>query len=204
MLQFGGLSHFWPYRMPPQNSQSLPSTPYSSIEMLVEAHTEKLLKGALGLGFSKDDARELVQVVWLTYLEVAHTFKGESKISTFLYGILYNKAKEKWREDRKLVPDEKIDELVESYFDSRGHWIKPLQNPEQFMATCQTLHLIEHCFDKLPLAQRTAFWLREINEEATSEVCHIMKVTNSNLGVLLFRAKTRLRECIQRRSAASD
>ncbi len=42
-----------------------------------------------------------------------------------------------------------------------------------------------------------AFLLREVEELDTEEICNILEVTRTNLGVLLHRARTRLRECLE-------
>ena len=38
--------------------------------------------------------------------------------------------------------------------------------------------------------------LREVEELDTKEICKILGVTRTNLGVLLHRARRRLRECL--------
>lgn len=183
------------------NASDLTARPQIELgEDLVHQHTEILLKGALGLGFAVNDAQELVQSVWLTFFEVQSKFQGRSHVRTFLFGILYNKAKEKRRADKRLVPDEKIEELLNAHFDERGHWNSALVDPERFLQATQTKKLIEDCLDGLPLAQRMAFYLREIDEHETSDICKILNVTVTNLGVILFRAKTRLRECIEHKA----
>ncbi len=166
-------------------------------EPLVREYTAALFKGALGLGFLEQGARDLVQSVWVTFFEIQSKFEGRSHVRTFLFGILYNKAREKRREDKRLIPDEDIEQLVDSHFDERGRWRSPPLDPEKFLQAAQTMKLIEECLDGLPLAQRMAFCLREIDEHGTSDICKILDVTVTNLGVILFRAKARLRECIE-------
>jgi len=178
--------------------------PNSSVELLVHDYTEALLKGALSPGFPIDEAKDLIQSVWLTYMEVRHNFEGRSHIRTFLFGILYNKAKEKRRKEQKLVPDEKIEELVDSYFDERGRWQRPPVDPEKFLQASQTMALIEKCIDKLPLNQRMAFCMREIDEHGSDDICKVMNLSVTNLGVILFRAKARLRECIERQAKGKE
>ncbi len=173
-------------------------------ESLVHEYTESLLKGALGLGFSIDDARDLVQSVWATFFEIQSKFEGRSHIRTFLFGILYNKAKERRREDKRLVPDEKIDELVDSHFDERGRWRSPPLDPERFLQATQAMKLIEECLDGLPLTQRMAFCLREIDDHGTPDICKILNISVTNLGVVLFRAKARLRECIEHKAKGRE
>lgn len=169
-------------------------------EELVHEYTEALLKGALSLGFPLEEARDLVQSVWLTYFSKPSQFEGRSHIRTFLFGILYNKAREKRRQDRRLIADEHIEQLVDSHFDEKGRWTKPPINPEQFLQASQTMELIEGCLDWLPLKHRMAFCLREMEEESTSSICKILEITTTNLGVILFRAKARLRECLEEKA----
>ena len=42
-----------------------------------------------------------------------------------------------------------------------------------------------------------AFILREVEGLSTQEMCKILEVTRTNLGVLLYRARNRLRECLE-------
>ncbi len=49
----------------------------------------------------------------------------------------------------------------------------------------------------VPLQQRMAFVLREVEDLSTVEICKILDVTRTNLGVLLYRARNRLRECLE-------
>ncbi len=42
-----------------------------------------------------------------------------------------------------------------------------------------------------------AFVLREIEGMDTQEICKILEVTRTNLGVLLHRVRNRLRECLE-------
>ena len=59
--------------------------------------------------------------------------------------------------------------------------------------------MVYDCLETLPAAQRIAFHLREIEEITTLEICKKMAVSATNLGVLLFRARNRLRECIEKK-----
>ena len=43
------------------------------------------------------------------------------------------------------------------------------------------------------------FNLREIEGMDTEEICKILEVTRTNLGVLLDRVRNRLRECLEAR-----
>lgn len=173
-----------------------------AIERVVRSYTEALYRGALGLGFDPLTSEELVQSVWVTFFDVAATFEGRSHVRTFIFGIMYNKALELRREKKKIENTDPIEEVMESRFDSTGRWSKPPVDPEQFLVASQTMELIQKCIDALPINQRMAFCLREIDDHGSSDICNILGVTVTNLGVLLYRAKNRLRECIEGKSKA--
>ena len=42
-----------------------------------------------------------------------------------------------------------------------------------------------------------AFVLREVEGMDTKEICKILEITSTNLGVLLHRVRNRLRECLE-------
>ena len=169
-----------------------------AIELLVRTYTESLYKGALGLGFDVNSAEELVQSVWTTFFDIAHGFQGRSHVRTFIFGILYNKASELRRENKRHNGNsESIDDVFESKFSPEGSWVKPPIDPEQFLMASETMDLIIKCLDNLPLSQRMAFCLKEIDDHGSNDICNILNVTVTNLGVLLFRARNKLRECIE-------
>jgi DNA-directed RNA polymerase specialized sigma24 family protein len=49
-----------------------------------------------------------------------------------------------------------------------------------------------------------AFMLREVESFSTPEICKILQVTRTNLGVLLHRVRNRLRECIEAKGLRSS
>ena len=59
--------------------------------------------------------------------------------------------------------------------------------------------MIRDCMDGLPGNQQEAFVLREVEGLDTTEICKIVDVSVTNLGVLMHRARARLRECLEKR-----
>ena len=117
---------------------------------------------------------------------------------TFLFGILYRKASELRRQDARPDSPDPIDDFMEERFNADDlHWRKDPVDPERFAVAAQTLELIKGCLDGLPTAQRMAFWMKEVEEETTEQICNVLKITATNLGVVLFRARNRLRECLE-------
>jgi RNA polymerase sigma factor, sigma-70 family len=163
----------------------------------VREHARVLLRAAKGMGFREQDADDLVQDVFVTFLERIDDFEGRSQLRTWLFGILYRKAMER---RRALASEERIDpidDVFESRFDARGNWVNPPADLERLMQSTELGEMISGCMEKLPGAQRDIFVMREIEGLTTSEICKILTVTVTNMGVLMHRARTRLRECLE-------
>lgn len=172
---------------------------HEAVERLVQSYTEPLLAGALGLGFDRLEAEELVQDTLVAFLSAVHRFEMRSQLKTYLFGILYHKASEVWRRHKKEEAAEDIEDVFSKRFDARGMWLSPPRGPEDEVLSGEALELISQCSEGLPLQQRTAFYLKEVEGEDTQSLCKILEVSATHLGVLLFRARNKLRECLEKK-----
>ena len=178
--------------------QKLKDGDRQALEHVVRHYTEHLIRAAYGLGFESGQAEELVQKVWTTFFDVIRRFEGRSHVRTFIFGILYNKANEERRQFAKDRKQDNIEEVMEERFDQTGHWAPAPIDPESFALAAENIGHVEKCLEELSLDQKMAFCLREIDGESTENICNILEVTSTNLGVLMYRAKNKLRNCIER------
>jgi len=168
-------------------------------EALVDAYLPQLLRAGRGMGFSVDENQDLVQSVFVALMEGIGRFEGRSHIRTFLFGIFYNKVSEHLRNRQRAEVNDPIDEVMESRFDLSGKWRRPPLDIDKALFAREVRGLVRECLETVPRAQHIAFYLREIEEMETAEICKKMGVSATNLGVLLFRARNRLRECLEKR-----
>jgi RNA polymerase sigma-70 factor (ECF subfamily) len=169
-------------------------------EALAEAvheHARPLVRAARALGFAEPEAEDMVQDVFRTSLERLDNFEGRSQLRTWLFGILHRKALERHRAAALDDRTDPIDEVFESRFDSKGNWSRPPADLERLMLSKEIGELIRGCMDGLPVNQREVFVLREVEGFETSEICKILAVSVTNFGVLMHRARARLRECLE-------
>ena len=169
-------------------------------EALAEAvrdHARPLHRAARALGFAENEAEDLVQDVFVTFLERLDQFEGRSQLRTWLFGILHRKTLERRRAaavDDRMDP---IDEVFEARFDGNGQWTRPPADLERLLLSKEIGDVILGCMGGLPLHQREAFVLREVEGLATDEICKILSISVTNFGVLIHRARARLRECLE-------
>ncbi|MDE3167968.1 MAG: sigma-70 family RNA polymerase sigma factor [Acidobacteriota bacterium] len=163
----------------------------------VEEHAKPLFRAARGMGFAAADAEDLVQDVFTTFLERLEAFEGRSQLRTWLFGILHRKAMERRRGAAVDERTDPIDSVFEARFDLRGHWVRPPADLERLLLSQEAGERIRGCMEGLTANQREAFALREVEGLETAEICKILEITVTHFGVLLHRARARLRGCLE-------
>ncbi len=168
-----------------------------ALTAVVHAYGKQIFRAALGAGLREDEAEEAVQETLTAFVQNIARFEGRSHIRTWLFGILYNKIAESRRKRKKSEAHDSIDDVIESRFDSNGHWIRPPRDVEEIFNDGELRAMIGECLEGLSEKQKNAFVLKEVEGFPTMEICEILDVTGTNLGVLLYRARNGLRECLE-------
>ena len=176
------------------------------LEELIERYTENLLRAAFSLGFADNEAEELVQDTFYAFLEGGARFERRSRILTYLFGILYNKAREHRRFlNRHESIDKPIDDQFERHFDSEEHWNKTSEEHfsevEKKAQSNMIAAWLKDCMEGLSAVMRMAFTMKEVEGCDSGEICLALGLTSTNLGVTLFRARNKLRECLVSKGA---
>ena len=168
-----------------------------TMEAVVREALPGLLRTAMAAGLPRDRAEDAVQSALLVFVERAKDFDGRARASTWIHGILVRKIWEERRGARRDSAHDDIDQLVDNRFDADGRWVRPPRGPDEALARGEVRRELTACLESLPDRQRVAFNLREVEGFATDEVCNILDASANNLGVLLFRARNGLRECLE-------
>jgi RNA polymerase sigma-70 factor, ECF subfamily len=168
-----------------------------ALALAVRDHARALYRAARGMGFQEAEAEDLIQDVFATFLETLDRFEGRSQVGTWLFGILHRKVLERRREQYRDQQQDPIDEVFESRFDAGGKWVRPPDDLHRALESKEIGAALSGCLEGLPAAHREVFVLREMEGLETAEICKILGVTVTNMGVLMHRARNRLRECIE-------
>lgn len=169
----------------------------AELDAHVRAHAPILWRGARAAGLTPEDADDVVQETMLVLVRRAGEYDGRASVRTWLWGIMLNKIRE---HRRSASSDESLDDAqatLESRFRPDGTWARPPRRPDQEAAASQTMEWVRECLGHLPERHRLAFLLREGEGAPTGEVCKLLDVNANNLGVILFRARAAMRECLE-------
>ncbi len=168
-----------------------------ALQAVVHAYLPHILRAAGGAGLTPDNAADVAQETFKTFIETASRFEGRSHVRTWLFGIMYHKIHEDRRQTNKFEQVDEIHEIMDSRFGDNGMWSRPPQATDRTTLDDEIRRHLEECLDEVPDQQRMAFVLREVEGFQSEEICKSIDVSRTNLGVLLFRVRNRLRECLE-------
>jgi RNA polymerase sigma-70 factor (ECF subfamily) len=117
-------------------------------------------------------------------------------VGTWLFGILQHKAKEHWRARGREELTGDIDDAFEQRFDPQGSWLQPPLEGDRLLESRQAEELLRLCLEDLPVQQREVFHFRLIEEWGAADTASAIGCTVNHVGVLLHRARLRLRQCL--------
>jgi RNA polymerase sigma-70 factor, ECF subfamily len=149
-------------------------------------------------------AEDAVQDALIAVLEKPDRFAGQSSLRTYVTGILKFKIIDNLRaatRERQIeaADDQSEDDVVDALFLADGHTREmPRQwgDPDGTLEQKDFFRVLEVCLEKLPAKTARIFMMREWLELETDEICKELAITSSNAWVLLYRARLRLRECL--------
>jgi RNA polymerase sigma-70 factor (ECF subfamily) len=170
-----------------------------AFEMLMRRHNGTLYRVARSILGNDADAQDALQEAYIAaYLHVA-TFRGDSKVLTWLTRIVVNQALARQRSrvrDRRVVPfaapgEDRPADLLETLAD-RG------ESPESETIRADVRRLLERKIDDLPVAFRTVFMLREVSDLSGAETAACLAIPEATVRTRLSRARSLLREALTR------
>ncbi len=185
---------------------------------LVRRHTPSLLRLARIHVGDFTAAEEVVQETWIGFLESLQRFEGRASVKTWLFRILLNKARTRYRKEGATVPFSSLEDDLGSYepsVDTRrfrgsddrwpGHWVSAPPSwrgvPEERFLANETFAVIEASLRDLPPAQRDVVTLRDVEGWTSMEVCNAHGLSETNQRVLLHRGRSKIRQALEQHLA---
>jgi len=176
----------------------------------VDAYGDRLFRYALSRVRDERSAEDLLQETFVAAFKSRDRFQGGSSELTWMTGILRNKIFELYRRQAKEAPllssDEESDPEGE-FFDAR-HWSPPPRDwggePARKAESAEFAAALRECLDALTANVARAFILREMEGVPPKEAAETLGVAPGHLAVLLYRARLRLRRCLEKNLFAPE
>ena len=147
-----------------------------------------------------NEAEDLTQEVFVKVNQALKTFRGESKLSTWLYRIATNAALDRLRSPacRRMAQITLSDDSIangEADVDGRDVWTgEKTPSVEQQLVQKEMNECIRGFAEKLPENYRTVLMLSELEGLRNNEIAEILGITLDTVKIRLHRARAKLKE----------
>ena len=169
----------------------------------IDAYADYLFNYTITRVNNADIAKDLVQDTFLAGLKSAKNFKGEASERTWLVSILKRKIIDYYRKINSKKGKAEVRMNFYQDGENEGNWIEDRvpqsweNASEKNIENEELKNQIESCIDKLPQKYGMVFRLKTIENFGTEEICKELGITSSNLWVMIHRARTQLRKCME-------
>jgi RNA polymerase sigma-70 factor (ECF subfamily) len=168
----------------------------------VDAHADYLFNYAVGQVRDVNIAEDLVQETFLAAVKSRGNFAGQSSARTWLVGILRHKILDHLRRSCRERAA-RVEVSPDFDFDNAEAWDQSVLWLHDAAAECHAAsrrmelsefrEALELALGRLPHRLAQVFQLYEIEEQPNREVCEQLNISESNLWVMLHRARKQLR-----------
>src|SRR3954468_24668160 len=177
--------------MPEALTTSIPSDP-AALETLMRRHNARLFRVARAILKDDASAEDALQDAYVLAFRRSDQFRGDAELSTWLTRIVINQALmmlRKRKRERIVVPfrnpgadahGERTDDMANEVPDHKA------ESPSEAALRGEVRRVIERRIDQLPIAFRTVFVMREVEEMTVQETAECLGIPPSTARTRLF------------------
>jgi RNA polymerase sigma-70 factor (ECF subfamily) len=173
---------------------------HGAFEALMRRHNSRLFRVARAILKDDAEAEDALQDAYLAAYRHLGEFRGGSQLGTWLVRIVANHALmrlRKQKRERVVVPFSARggDSLERDEIDVSD---KSAESPPSATLRAEVRRILERRIDELPVAFRTVFVLREVEDMSVDETAECLGIPPATVRTRLFRARALLRESLAR------
>lgn len=169
----------------------------AAFKYLVDTYQDKVYNTALGIVQNAEDAEDVAQEVFIQVYRSIHSFKGEAKLSTWLYRIATTRALDLLRNRKSKKRAGTIQRLFgdgnEPIFE-----IPDFHHPGVALDRKENAAKLFRAISQLPENQKIAFTLHKLEDLSYQEVSEVMSTSVPAVESLLHRAKQNLKKILEK------
>jgi RNA polymerase sigma factor (sigma-70 family) len=158
---------------------------------LVDRYKDMVFTLAARMMRNREEAEEVAQDIFLKAYQSLHTFRGQSKFSTWIYRITYNTCISKLRKHRPAVCSIEETDLAGSEFKETGNGLQLLELEER-------KNMVNKALQELGEEDGFLITLYYYDDRKMDELAEITGLSRNHVKVKLFRARKRMLGMLQR------
>ncbi|MEO6723489.1 MAG: RNA polymerase sigma factor [Ferruginibacter sp.] len=168
----------------------------SGFTAIVDLYQDMVYNTAIGIVQSHQDADDITQEVFVQVYLSIHSFKGESKFSTWLYRITVSKALDHERKKKRKKRFGFMQSLFGGQQEEAFHPVE-FDHPGIQLEKKESAHDLFKALKQLPEKQRVAFTLHKLEGQSYQEIAAIMNTSLYAVESMMGRARTNLKKILK-------
>lgn len=152
---------------------------------LVDQYKDLVFTVAIRTLKNREEAEEVAQDTFIKVFKSLKSFKGDAKLSSWIYRIAYNTCLDRVKKNKKELKNSPIDEV-------RGEEVAEMGNALDGMVKQERAELIKRCMLQLTSVDAALLTLFYFEERNLNEMSKILDLSPNTAKVKLFRARNRL------------
>lgn len=162
----------------------------SAFNNLLKLYRDKVINICYRFLLNQTDAEDVSQEVFIEVYQSIKSFRGNAKLSTWIYRIAVTKSLEEIKKRSRKKRFGSIGQLLR--LDDVATWISGGTMPDKEIQKDEKMKEIKMALNKLPDNQRIAFTLSKIDGYSNTEIAEIMETTIIAVESLISRGKKKI------------
>jgi RNA polymerase sigma-70 factor (ECF subfamily) len=167
----------------------------SGFTAVMDLYQDMVYNTAISIVQNADDADDITQEVFVQVYLSIKSFKGESKLSTWLYRITISKALDHEKKKKRKKRFGLVQSLF-GYIDNEQPEQTEFNHPGVQLEKKENAAELFKALKKLPEKQRIAFTLQKLEGQSNQEIAEIMNTSLYAVESLMGRAKVNLKKLL--------
>lgn len=165
---------------------------------LVQLYEQRVFRLVFRMLGRRDEAEDMVQEVFVQVFKAIETFRGESKLSTWIYRIAVNlcKNRTKYLSRRRADAQDELEPVAEwkSLNEGRGVTVGETSQPDHMVQGYQLEIIVKRGISQLEPDFREVLVLRDVEDLPYDEIVEITGLPEGTVKSRIHRARLMLKQ----------
>jgi RNA polymerase sigma-70 factor (ECF subfamily) len=170
---------------------------------LVQAYEQRVYRLVFRMLGRRDEAEDMAQEVFVQVFKAIGTFRGDSKLGTWIYRIAVNLCKNriKYLGRRHTSDEEELEPVAErsALDEKKSSAVGETSRPDQVVEGYQIEKIVQECMAALEADFREVLVLRDVEDLSYEELCEVTGLPDGTVKSRLHRARAMLKTAVETR-----
>jgi RNA polymerase sigma-70 factor (ECF subfamily) len=174
----------------------------TAFNQLVTSYERRVFALVFRMLGRRDEAEDLAQEVFVQVFKAIDQFRGESKLSTWIYRIAVNLCKNRtlYLSRRHAGEQEDVDEIGERvpFSQAKGVSVGDVSRPDELVEGMQLEVVVKRAIAQIEPDFREVLILRDVEDMSYEEIAAVTNLPDGTVKSRIHRARAQLRALVEK------